>query len=72
MGGWGDGGGFQDLFNSMIYDLKRSVVLRLLFDPVLHSSLDDLVKLKHPQFFAKNVAIYTFFLGKIEKFACKT
>ena len=27
----------------MIYDLKRSVDLRLLFVPVLHSSLDDLV-----------------------------
>ena len=27
----------------MIYDLKRSVDLRWLFDPVLHSSLDDLV-----------------------------
>ena len=32
-----------DLFNSKIYDLKRSVDLRWLFDPVLHSSLDDLV-----------------------------
>ena len=32
-----------DLLNSMIYDLKRSVDLRGLFDPVLHSSLDDLV-----------------------------
>ena len=32
-----------DLLNSMIYDLKRSVDLRWLFDPVLHSSLDDLV-----------------------------
>ena len=29
----------------MIYDLKRSVVLRGLFDAVLHSSLDDLVLL---------------------------
>ena len=27
----------------MIYDLKRSVDLRWLFDPVLHSSFDDLV-----------------------------
>ena len=27
----------------MIYDLRRSVDLRWLFDPVLHSSLDDLV-----------------------------
>ena len=27
----------------MIYDLKRSVDLRGLFDPVLHSSLYDLV-----------------------------
>ena len=34
---------FFDLLNSMIYDLKRSVDLRRLFDPVLHSSLDDLV-----------------------------
>ena len=32
-----------DLFNSMIYDLKRYVGLRWLFDPVLHSSLDDIV-----------------------------
>ena len=32
------------LLNSMIYDLKRSVDLRWLYDPVLHSSLDDLVK----------------------------
>ena len=32
--------------NSMIYDLKRSVDLcRWLFDPVLHSFLDDLVKI---------------------------
>ena len=30
----------------MIYDLKRSVDLRWLFDPVLHSSLDDLVSNK--------------------------
>ena len=42
-GGWGGGGGavssrFFDLLNSMIYDLKRSVDLRWLFDPVLHSS----------------------------------
>ena len=34
---------FFDLLNFIIYDLKRSVDLRLLFDPVLHSSLDDLV-----------------------------
>ena len=34
---------FCDLLNSMIYDLKRSVDLRWLFDPVLHSSSDDLV-----------------------------
>ena len=27
-----------DLLNSIIYDLKRSVELRFLFDPVLHSS----------------------------------
>ena len=27
----------------MIYDLKKSVDLRRLFDPVLHSSLDDVV-----------------------------
>ena len=32
-----------DLLNSVIYDLKGSVDLRGLFDPVLHSSLDDLV-----------------------------
>ena len=30
---------------SMIYDIKRSVDLRRLFDPVLHSSLDDLLTL---------------------------
>ena len=29
----------------MIYDLKRSVDLRWLFDPVLYSSLDDLVRI---------------------------
>ena len=34
---------FFDRLNSMIYDLKRSIHLRWLFDPVLHSSLDDLV-----------------------------
>ena len=34
---------FFDILNSMIYDLKRSVHLRWLFDPVLHSSSDDLV-----------------------------
>ena len=28
-----------DLLNSMMYDLKRSVYLRWLFDPVLYSSL---------------------------------
>ena len=28
------------LLNSMIYDIKRFVDLRLLFDAVLHSSLD--------------------------------
>ena len=32
-----------DLLNSMICDLKRSVNQRWLFDPVIHSSLDDLV-----------------------------
>ena len=32
-----------DLLNSMNFDLKRSVDLRWFFDPVLHSSLDDLV-----------------------------
>ena len=32
-----------DLLNSMIYDLKRFEDLRWLFDPVQHSSLDDLV-----------------------------
>ena len=31
------------LLNSMIYDLKTSADPRWLFDPVLHSSLDDLV-----------------------------
>ena len=31
------------LLNSLIYDLKRSVDLRWLFDPVLHSFLDYLV-----------------------------
>ena len=36
---------FFDLLNSVIYDLKRSIGLRWLFDPVLHSSLDDLVVL---------------------------
>ena len=34
---------FFDLLNSMIFDLKRSVDLRSLFDLVLHSSFDDLV-----------------------------
>ena len=39
-GGWGQRGGAVssrsfDLLNSMIYDLKRSVDLRWLFDPVL-------------------------------------
>ena len=34
---------FFGLLNSMIFDLKRSVDLGRLFDPVLHSSLDDLV-----------------------------
>ena len=34
---------FLDLLNSIIYDLKRSLDQRWLFDPVLHSSLDDLV-----------------------------
>ena len=29
----------------MIYDLKRSVDLRRLFDPILHSSLDDRVSI---------------------------
>ena len=32
---------FFDLFNSMIFDLKRSVDPRRSFDPVLHSSIDD-------------------------------
>ena len=37
---------FVDLLivNSMIYDLKRSVYLKWLFDPVLHSSLDNIVE----------------------------
>ena len=47
-GGWGRDGAvssrYFDLLNSMIYDPKRSVDLRLLLDQVLHSSLDDLVK----------------------------
>ena len=46
--GWGWGAVSSrsfDLLNSMIYDLKRSVDLRQLFDPVLYSSLDDLVLL---------------------------
>ena len=34
---------FFDLLNSMIDDLKRSVDLRWLFDPVLHSSINPLV-----------------------------
>ena len=34
---------FFYLLNSMIYDLKRSVYLRWLFNPVQYSSLDDLV-----------------------------
>ena len=38
---------FFDRLNSMIYDLKRSVDPRWLFDPVLHSSFDDLVLLPH-------------------------
>ena len=48
--GWGrEGGGAVssrsfDLLTSIISDLKRSVNLRWLFDPVLHSSLDDLVE----------------------------
>ena len=51
MEGWRRGGGAVssrsfDLLNSMIYDLKGSVNLRWLFDPVLHSSLDDLVFLQ--------------------------
>ena len=33
----------------MIYDLKRSVDLRWSFDPVLHSSLDDLVCIQSNQ-----------------------
>ena len=34
---------FFYLLNSMIFDLKRSIDLICLFDPVLYSSLDDLV-----------------------------
>ena len=37
----------------MIYDLKRSVGLRWLFDMVLHSSLEDLVELSLSVFFMK-------------------
>ena len=37
-----------DLLNSMIYDLKRSVDLRWLLDPVLYSSLGDLVSALKP------------------------
>ena len=33
---------FFDLLSSIIYDLKRSVDLRWLFDPVFHSFLGDL------------------------------
>ena len=36
---------FVDLLNLMIYDLKRSVDQRWLFDPVLNSSLDDVVRI---------------------------
>ena len=39
---------FEQL-NSMIYDLIRSVNLKWLFDPVLHSSLDDFVSGKTEQ-----------------------
>ena len=34
---------FFDILNSKIYDLKRSLHLRCLLDPVLHSSSDNLV-----------------------------
>ena len=34
---------FFDLLNSMIYDVKKSVDQKWLFDAVLHASLDDLV-----------------------------
>ena len=37
---------FFDLLNSIIYDLKISLDQRWLFDPGLHSSLDDLVMWK--------------------------
>ena len=52
LGRWERGGAvtsrFFDRLNSMIYDLKRSLHLRWLFDPVLHSSLDYLVFLSDP------------------------
>ena len=37
---------FFDRLNSMIYDIKRSVDPRWLFDPVVDSSLDDLVTIQ--------------------------
>ena len=47
MGGWGGVSSiFFNLLNSMIYDLKRSIDLRWLFDLVLYSFLDDLVDAK--------------------------
>ena len=53
--GWAVSSRFFDILNSMIYDLKISVDLRRLFDPVLHSSLDDLV-LFEPSICYKNRA----------------
>ena len=62
-GGRGGGGRtvlsrFFDLLNSIIYDLKRSVDLRWLFDPVLHWSLDDLVFLQFVFLFLFQVFIF--------------
>ena len=52
-GGWGGGAVSSrsfDLLKLMIYDLKLSVDLKWLFDPVLHSSLDDLVPMLSESF----------------------
>ena len=64
--GWGGGWSsrFFDLFNSMIYDLKRSLVLILLHDSVLHSSLDDPVKFKTFSFFCQKFRVLHLFLGQ--------
>ena len=62
---WGDGGREGgavswwsfDLLNSMIYDLKRSVDLRWLFDPVLHSSLGKGGCTKPDEFSEKSISL---------------